>query len=137
MELTRSKDMVIKPGDQYYETLAIQDDKRIITDLEKRYKEKGLEIEASEIKKEEDRATAIKAIIDANPEMTDAEAAKILDAGGQNAYDLQQREIALQPQIDNARSMLSGFDGGSFLRKGGEDGMSPEAANVYFFKARK
>ena len=41
MELTRSKDIVIKPGDQYYETLAIQDDKRIITDLEKRYKEKG------------------------------------------------------------------------------------------------
>ena len=56
---------------------------------------------------------------------------------GVRAYDLQQREIALQPQIDNARSMLSGFDGGSFLRKFLEDGMSPEAAKVQVDKARK
>lgn len=46
--------------------------------------------------------------------MTDAEAAKILDAGGQEAYDLEQRKIEIQPKIEEARDLLSGFDSKAF-----------------------
>jgi len=112
MEVTRREDVVVKPGDQHYETLAMQDDKRLVGDLDKQWRERGLEIEQAEIKKEEEKAAAIQVIKDANPGITDAKAQKILDAGGQDAYDLQQKKTELQPKIDEARKLLVGDEGG-------------------------
>jgi len=133
------RELVISPeagglGREIYDSLRLQDP-RILVD------QHGEWINMNKARKEQlqaaqdEKAAKIKALKAEGK--TPEEAQAIVDAGGEEAYDLQQREIALQPQIDNARSMLSGFDGGSFLRKFLEDGMSPEAAKVQVDKARK
>lgn len=133
------RELVISPeagglGREIYDSLRLQDP-RILGD------QHGEWINMNKARKEQlqaaqdEKAAKIKALKAEGK--TPEEAQAIVDAGGEEAYDLQQREIALQPQIDNARSMLSGFDGGSFLRKFLEDGMSPEAAKVQVDKARK
>ena len=133
------RELVISPeagglGREIYDSLRLQDP-RILGD------QHGEWINMNKARKEQlqaaqdEKAAKIKALKAEGK--TPEEAQAIVDAGGEEAYDLQQREIALQPKIDNARSMLSGFDGGSFLRKFLADGMSPEAAKVQVNKARR
>ena len=136
---TPPRELVISPeagglGREIYDSLRLQDP-RILGD------QHGDWINMNKARKEQlqaaqdEKAAKIKALKAEGK--TPEEAQAIVDAGGEEAYNLQQREIALQPQIDNARSMLSGFDGGSFLRKFLADGMSPEAAKVQVDKARR
>jgi len=135
----KPREVVIGPnseglGREIFDSLRLQDP-RILSDQQSDYvnmnKARKEQLQAAQ----DEKAAKIKALKAEGK--TPEEAQAIVDAGGEDAYDLQQREIALQPQIDNARSMLSGFDGADFLKKYLDQGMSVEAAQVQVDKARR
>jgi len=123
-------------GREIYDSLRLQDP-RILGGQHQDWvnMNKALKVEKQE--KEDARRAEIKAIMEKNEGMSEAKAAQILDAGGQEAYDLEQRKIEIQPKIEEARDLLSGFDSKAFLEKYISQGMSPERAKLQVERDRK
>ena len=140
-EVRTTREIVITPeeggmGREVYDSLRLQDP-RVLGDQHRDWVNMNNALEVEKQAKKVERADGIKAIRRKNPDMTEEKAAEIYDAGGQEAYNLQQRKIEIQPKIDEARDLLSGFDGRSFLKKYINQGMSPEQAKIQVEKDRR